>query len=98
VDVHDVDVQTDEPGAYRIEQVLRDEVVQPVRPSSSAGERSHFGKLVVSGVCVEVMGPLQKRLPDGSWEPPVDVSPHCVWVVSGDLCVPVLSLRYEADA
>jgi hypothetical protein len=66
VDIHDVDVQTDEPGAYRIKQVFRDEVVQPVGLSSSAGERSHFGKLVVSGVCVEVKGPLRKRLPDGS--------------------------------
>ena len=98
VEVHDVDVQTDERGAYRIADVFRNEVVRKVRLRRSANVESHFGELVVHGISVEVMGALRKRLRDGSWEPPVDVAAHRVLVPCGSLEVPALSLRYEARA
>gem|GEM_PF-186618 len=98
VDVRDVDVQTDQAGAYSIERVFRDHMVQAVGLLSAARVRSHFGRLAIGAATVEIMGALQKRLQDGSWEPPVDVSAHRVWVTLGRIRVPVLSLRYEAGA
>jgi hypothetical protein len=98
VEVHDVDIQTDEHGAYRIERIFRDEVVRAVHERSSSAIRSHFGQLLIGGVEVEVMGGVQKRLPDGSWERPVDVAEHRVLVSWGPLEIPVLSLQYEAQA
>ena len=96
--VHDIDIQTDEDGAYEIERRLADFVVKPVLFKGSDRMRSRLGKLAIDGVQVEVMGAIQKRLPDGSWEPPVLVADHRRWVELKDLKVPVLSLEYEAEA
>lgn len=85
VDPTDVDVQTDEPGAYALERRLSrldDAAVavrDPVSFSTGDGIRSHFGVLAVGGVRVEVMGALQKRV-DGNWEPPVDVAERRTWI------------------
>ena len=88
LDVHDIDVQTDEDGAYRIAQVLKDAVVRPAEWRQAASIRSHFGELRLQGVTIEVMGALQKRLPGGSWDHPVDVSAHRVYVDFVD-CYPI---------
>lgn len=98
LEAHDVDVQTDERGAYSIEDRLAGFVVRAVGLSSTDRIRSHFGAFSVGGVVVEVMGALQKRLPDGSWEPPVDVVSHRKYVTAAGRSVPVLDLAYEADA
>jgi hypothetical protein len=96
--VHDIDLQTDEDGAYEIERRLAEFVVKPVLFKGSDRMRSRLGKLAIDGIQVEVMGAIQKRLPDGSWEQPVQVAEHRHWVDVQDLKVPVLSLQYEAEA
>lgn len=98
VEPTDVDVQTTEDGAYAIADAFPDRVVEPVTFSETDAIRSHFGVLDVDGIEVEVMGALQKRRPDGTWEPPVDVTEHRTFVTVDDTRVPVLSLSYEADA
>lgn len=95
LEIHDIDVQTDEGGAYKVAELFKEAVVKPVTWRSGEGVRSHFGELCLHGVTVEVMGALQKRLPDGSWELPVDVSVHCVFVDFQGRQVPVMSLAYE---
>jgi hypothetical protein len=96
--VHDIDIQTDEDGAYEIERRLSEFVVKPVLFKGSDRMRSRLGKLAIDGIQVEVMGAIQKRLPDDSWEPPVQVAEHRRWVEIKDLKIPVLSLEYEAEA
>jgi hypothetical protein len=96
--VHDIDIQTDEDGAYEIERRLAEFVVKPVLFKGSDRMRSRLGKLAIDGIQVEVMGAIQKRLQDGSWEPPVQVAEHRRWVELKGLKVPVLSLEYEAEA
>jgi hypothetical protein len=98
VEPDDVDVQTTEAGAYEIEAAFEERVVDPVSFSESEAIRSHFGALELDGVRVEIMGALQKRRPDGTWEPPVDVATHRTVVDVGGTAVPVLSLDYEAEA
>lgn len=96
--VHDIDLQTDEDGAYEIERRLSAFVVKPVLFKGSERMRSRLGKLAIDGIQVELMGAIQKRLPDGSWEPPVQVAEHRRWVELDGLKIPVLDLEYEAEA
>jgi hypothetical protein len=67
VELHDIDAQTDEAGAYQIEQLFPDEAIRPVTFSSAGQIRSHFGALQIAGVEVEIMGALQKRQANGEW-------------------------------
>lgn len=76
VEPNDVDVQTTESGAYEIERRFEDHVTEPVSFQSSEGIRSHFCGLSVDSVPVEIMGAVQKRRADGTWEPPVDIHTH----------------------
>jgi hypothetical protein len=98
VEVHDIDVQADEAGAYEIERLFAECVTRKVGFSAAERIRSHLGALTIDGVQVEIMGDIQKRLADGAWEAPVDVSRHKGFVEVEGVRVPVLSLEYEEQA
>jgi hypothetical protein len=66
---HDIDLQTDVQGAYEIERRFSSQVSRNVGFSSTERIRSHFGSLLVEGLVVEIMGDIQKRREDGTWEP-----------------------------
>jgi len=97
-EVHDVDIQTDRPGAYEIERRLSAYSIRPVAFSGTERIRSHFGALEIRGVRVEIMGDIQKRMPDGRWEEPVDVTRFLRWTIWDGMRIPVLSLEYEYRA
>jgi hypothetical protein len=97
VEVHDIDIQTSEPGAYEIERRFSDYVTTPVRYSSSERIRSHLGKLEINGIKVEIMGAIQKRS-DDVWEEPVRMERYRNWVEIEGMQIPVLSLDYEYQA
>ena len=96
-EVHDIDIQTDSPGAYRLGSRLAEFVVTAVRYVTSERIRSHLGEFEIEGVTVEIMGGIEK-LVEGEWEEPVDVRNHRCWARLGELRVPVLSLEYEVEA
>lgn len=98
VAVNDIDVQTGGEQAYLLAACFPEQVLWPVTFSGTGRVRSHFGVLIIAGVIVELMGGLQKRLLDGSWEEPVDVARHRRFVSLDDLSVPVLDLAYEEQA
>ena len=98
LDPNDVDVQTTESGAYRIEEMFADEVVDPVTFAEGEGIRSHFGALDVEGVRVEVMGAVEREAADGTWESAVDVAACREFLDMDGTAVPVLPLGYEAQA
>jgi hypothetical protein len=100
IECHDVDVQTDAPGAYDVATRLHRWVIEPVELRSSAKMRSHLGRLRFDDlqVDVEVMGAVQRRARHGSWTEPTNPSDHRVSAFTGSLEVPVLSLRHEAEA
>ena len=98
VQVHDIDLQTDEQGAYEMENKLREYVVTPVRFVQSERMCSHLGKLEMEGIQVEIMGALQKRDVDQEWEKPVRVEDHRRWVELEGMQIPVFSLEYEYQA
>lgn len=98
VEVHDIDIQTDQPGAYAIQDLMFEYVVQPVRYLASEKIRSHLGALDIDGVKVEIMGDVQKLLENQVWEEPVQVEQYRHWISFEGLRVPVLSLEYEIEA
>ncbi len=98
VEVHDIDLQTDEAGAYEIERLLVEYAHKKVALSCTDRIRSHFGALCIDGIQVEVMGDVQKRCADGSWENAPDLPRHKRVVRVGSMQVPVMSLEYERQA
>jgi len=98
VEVHDIDLQADAPGAYAIERCLSEFVTRPVRFSEAARVRSYFGALSVLGISVEIMGEVQTRAAGGAWQEPPDMQIETLWVQAFGLQLPVLSLTWEQQA
>lgn len=98
LEAHDIDIQTDGPGAYRFEALLSEFVAEPVHFCGTDQIRSHFGRFLWDGMPMEVMGDVQKPEPDGSWGPPTDLKRWRRWVPLEGRLIPVLDLRYEAEA
>ncbi|MBA3035402.1 MAG: hypothetical protein FP814_02810 [Desulfobacterium sp.] len=96
--INDIDLQTNEAGAYQIQEAFNASIIKKVIFSESGNIRSHFGALKVDGVKVEIMGALQKKLPNGEWEPPVDIENHRGYIIYEGMNLPVLSLSYEEKA
>lgn len=96
----DIDIQTDVAGAYQVQERLPSRaVVEPIHLRESERIRSHFGRALVDGVPVEIMGGLQKRRePSDDWNDPVNPADHRQLVRLGEVLVPVLSLAHEAEA
>ena len=94
---NDIDLQTDEAGAYALEAALPEFVVQPVAFSGTERIRSHFGQLRMGGIKVEIMGDVQKFV-NGRWQPPPNLAQYREWVPVDGLLLPVLSLAYEREA
>jgi hypothetical protein len=95
VQVHDIDLQTNRDGALAIESRFITNSIQPVVFSQADRIRSFLGALEIDGIRVELMGDLQKRMPDGTWEEPVDVRQYRRWVEADGYQIPVLDLEYE---
>ena len=98
LEANDIDLQTDASGAYDIQKVFAENIVRSVRFSKTDKIASHWGELNIDGVKVEIMGGLQKKLPDGTWESPVDVERHREFITFEGMVLPVLSLAYEEQA
>ena len=98
VEPNDIDIQTDKRGAYEIERHFSEFMTKRVTLSSTERIRSYFGELMIDRIKVEIMGDIQKRLEDGSWENSMDLEHHKRVVEVEGMKVPVLSLEYEYQA
>lgn len=94
---HDLDLQSDELGAYRMEQCLQQYVVKPMQFSSNGALASHLGTLLIDGLPVEIMGDL-KKLVGVVWEGPVDLERHKRYISYHGMRLPLLDLAYEYEA
>ncbi|MFX4300934.1 nucleotidyltransferase domain-containing protein [Alicyclobacillus tolerans] len=98
VSVGDIDIQTDKDGAYEIERSLMRYVIEPVEFRTAQKIRSHFGKLLVDGVSVEIMGDIEKLAPNGIWLSTPPLRSIIEEVNFGEMCIPLLNLEYEYQA
>ncbi|MCR5102297.1 MAG: hypothetical protein K6B41_13145 [Butyrivibrio sp.] len=97
VEPHDMDIQADESTAYLLDELLADYVIQPVKFYGNKTIRSHFGKFIVDGMEVEVMGDIQKKN-NGEWEDIIPLVRLLDYVNWNGYQIPVLKLSYEAEA
>jgi len=98
VEPHDIDIQTDEAGAYKIERLFSEFVIKRVVLSSAERIRSHFGALMIDGIKVEIMGDIQRCDDDGTWDEPVNLEHHKRIVEVEGMRTPVLPLEHEYQA
>ena len=56
VEPNDIDILTDEVGAYKIENIFEENITRPVKFSSDGKVQSHYGDLKISGVLVQIVG------------------------------------------
>lgn len=98
VSVGDIDIQTDKNGAYEIARRLKQYVIEPIQFRQAPKIRSHFGKLLIDGTKVEVMGDIEKLAPDGTWLATPSLQSITETVLYNNMDVPVLDLGYEYHA
>lgn len=98
VSVRDLDLQTDADTVFLLERELAGFVTVPVHPWQTGHTRSYHGQAVIQGVQVDLLGDIRHRLPDQSWDAPVDIRSVLHWVKWRNLKIPVLSLADEAFA
>ena len=97
LEVHDIDLQTNEAGAYQVESLFPEYIVEKVAFSTTKNIRSHFGALKIGGVRVEIMGNIEKYMPDSTWEG-LDIDKQRKLIQFDGMEIPVLSLEYEYQA
>jgi hypothetical protein len=98
VAVHDIDLRTTAKDAYALEALFRPYQKRPVSFASTGTVQSHFGAFEINGIQVEIIGDMQHRLPDGTWEPIVDMNRFKVWVIVEEIDLPVMSLPFLYQA
>jgi len=64
---HDIDIKTTAEDVYLMEKALIEYSMLPVVYRTSKKFRSHFGKLKIEGVMVEIMGGLEIWHPERGW-------------------------------
>lgn len=94
---NDIDIQTDKKGAYQIEECFKEFVIEKVCFSSNGKISSHFGRLEIDGIKVEIMGDIQKYV-NGIWEERVDLEKYKRYITLNGMKLPVLDLEYEYNA
>ena len=98
VEPPDIDIQTDARSAYAVQRLLGGTVLQPVSFSAAARIRSHFGRMLLRGWVVEIMGDLEKLHTDGTWTEAPDLARIRRFVHYAGQSIPVLDLAYELEA
>lgn len=91
----DIDIATDKEGAYAIEELLAEFLIQPVEYSESEQFRSHFGRFLIEGIEVEVMGELEvldKHI--DRWVHVSDAS-FATKFSNNEITIPVMELAHE---
>jgi len=61
---NDIDILTDKEDSFKIQECLKEYVVEPVAYKESERFISYFGKFKIEGLDVEVMGDLKNKIPD----------------------------------
>ncbi|CAG7658255.1 hypothetical protein PAECIP111802_06996 [Paenibacillus allorhizosphaerae] len=94
----DIDIQTDQQGAYEIESLFKDYLRRNVGFSSNGSIRSHFGELLINGISVEIIGDIEKLVGEDDWQQAPNLNEIKQFINVVNMNIPVLSLEYEAQA
>lgn len=98
VPVQDLDIQSNPAGVDEIARLLSGNIQAIPQWREGNQFRSHYGRLILAGIQVELMGDIQHHMPDGSWSPVASIPAIRLWLTWRGFQVPVLDLTYEAQA
>jgi len=93
----DIDVFTDEKGAYEIERLMGEYVSRRVSFSREGRIRSHFGELNVGGFRVEIIGDMELLSEGRGWRPFLN-DDQIQFIELEGAEIPVRSLEQEVEA
>lgn len=98
IKTNDIDIITNKSGAYKINKLLKDYEINPVKFSRTDKFASHYGKFLIKGVEVEIIGDLQVNV-NGHWiKKPLQIS-KCYSKVKGKkLIMPVFNLKLQLQS
>jgi hypothetical protein len=91
----DIDLRTDERGAYAMERLFGEHVTKNVGFKEAANVRSHFGELNIDGVTVEVIGDIETWTEDEGWVPAEGMEEEIQFIEFEGMRLPVFSLEDE---
>jgi hypothetical protein len=95
---NDIDILTDEAGAYAISRLFSGHVLISVSFKRSPKYESHFGRLEIDGVSVEIMGDL-RVFRHGRWSPVLTPRTRKIENVEVENHrLPVISLASQKDS
>lgn len=94
VNVNDIDIITDEKGAWAIDRLLEEYRVQPPNLSETEKYRSYFGVYKIGDIKLEVMGQFQCRLEGERWSEPYEIH-RVIYKEFEGMNLPLLSLKQE---
>lgn len=97
VEPHDIDIQTDKSSAYILGNLLKKYEIQQVAFCGNDKIKSHFGKFVIDGMEVEIMGDIQKKT-NNQWEAVIPIQSLLDYACWNGLQIPVIKLTHEVDA
>jgi len=92
VEPRDIDILTDENGAFLINDILKEYETQRVEYSESDKFASYFGKFRIDNVKIDVMGDLRLKDRKGNWSKPMSMKMVNLVKING-IEVPCLPLE-----
>jgi hypothetical protein len=95
--IGDIEIQTDSYGAYEIEKLFINNIIDKVKYKISENIRSHFGRLRINNIDVEIMGDIEKKI-NNEWVGPPNINDLKEYVNYKNMKIPVLPLEYEYNA
>ncbi|MBU1117403.1 hypothetical protein KKD37_00380 [Patescibacteria group bacterium] len=99
VRAHDIDILTDKEGALRIGKLLKEFTKEEVGYKESEKFRSYFGKFIINGIDVEIMGDLLVVNPSGDiWDETTNFLDKKIYFQIDDTEIPIISLDQEYKA
>lgn len=98
IQANDIDIIADRRSAGLIAGLLSDCCAKPMEDSSAAYIRSYFGRFVLGGVDLDLMGDPERLGLDGVWQKPVPLAPLIRHAGLCGLLLPVLDLHFEERA
>lgn len=94
----DLDIVTDERGAYILQELLRDYCIEPIEKKKTEKFDSFFGAFEIEGCRVEVMGAFSLRsCIDEKWYCFDSILDHITWIEIDSMQIPIFPLECLAD-
>ena len=95
VEIKDIDLFTDEEGAYEIERLLAEYLVMKVSLTTKDNIRSHYGILNIHGIEVEIIGHIEFKDERNVWEAGRKLKEVIEFVEYEGLRIPIMKIESQ---